>query len=160
MGWLPRTSLAQCACNNRIGSWVLAGINCSTQQAFFLDAPSLFYFSLTFSMTPNEDHNWKFAQCFGDKGDSDDITEGSFSIFALQRHANFIYNSTTTTIVFTFSLFYIGSRHNLDSRIRPYGWLFGNRRQGWTCCFIWKKWQCKAIKWYILIAKGWLKACQ
>lgn len=54
-------------------------------------------------MTLNEDHNWKFAQCFGDKGDSDDITEGSFSIFALQRHANFIYNSTTT-FVFTFSL--------------------------------------------------------
>ncbi|KAL0074492.1 protein phosphatase PP2A regulatory subunit B [Phycomyces blakesleeanus] len=23
----------------------------------------------------SEDHNWKFAQCFGDKGDSDDITE-------------------------------------------------------------------------------------
>jgi hypothetical protein len=22
------------------------------------------------------EHNWKFAQCFGDKGDSDDITEG------------------------------------------------------------------------------------
>jgi hypothetical protein len=23
-----------------------------------------------------ENSNWKFAQCFGDKGDSDDITEG------------------------------------------------------------------------------------
>ncbi|KAI8393752.1 protein phosphatase PP2A regulatory subunit B [Radiomyces spectabilis] len=23
----------------------------------------------------NEEHNWKFAQCFGDKGDSDDVTE-------------------------------------------------------------------------------------
>lgn len=27
-------------------------------------------------MNTNEDHNWKFAQCFGDKGESDDITEG------------------------------------------------------------------------------------
>ncbi|CAO3590284.1 unnamed protein product [Absidia cylindrospora] len=26
-------------------------------------------------MNSNEDHNWKFAQCFGDKGESDDITE-------------------------------------------------------------------------------------
>ncbi|KAI8344029.1 protein phosphatase PP2A regulatory subunit B [Chlamydoabsidia padenii] len=26
-------------------------------------------------MNTNEDHNWKFAQCFGDKGESDDITE-------------------------------------------------------------------------------------
>ncbi|KAI8140259.1 protein phosphatase PP2A regulatory subunit B [Fennellomyces sp. T-0311] len=26
-------------------------------------------------MDINEDHNWKFAQCFGDKGDSDDVTE-------------------------------------------------------------------------------------
>ncbi|SAM08012.1 hypothetical protein [Absidia glauca] len=26
-------------------------------------------------MNVNEDHNWKFAQCFGDKGESDDITE-------------------------------------------------------------------------------------
>lgn len=25
-----------------------------------------------------EQHNWKFAQCFGDKGDSDDITDGNF----------------------------------------------------------------------------------
>jgi serine/threonine-protein phosphatase 2A regulatory subunit B len=24
-----------------------------------------------------EQHNWKFAQCFGDKGDSDDITDGN-----------------------------------------------------------------------------------
>lgn len=24
----------------------------------------------------SEEHNWKFAQCFGDKGDSDDITDG------------------------------------------------------------------------------------
>jgi serine/threonine-protein phosphatase 2A regulatory subunit B len=27
-------------------------------------------------MNTSEDHNWKFAQCFGDKGESDDITEG------------------------------------------------------------------------------------
>ncbi len=27
------------------------------------------------SSTENEG-NWKFAQCFGDKGESDDITEG------------------------------------------------------------------------------------
>ena len=27
----------------------------------------------------SEEHNWKFAQCFGDKGDSDDITDGKFS---------------------------------------------------------------------------------
>ncbi|CAO3594565.1 unnamed protein product [Absidia cylindrospora] len=26
-------------------------------------------------MNVNEDHNWKFAECFGDKGESDDITE-------------------------------------------------------------------------------------
>lgn len=26
----------------------------------------------------SEEHNWKFAQCFGDKGDSDDITDGKF----------------------------------------------------------------------------------
>jgi hypothetical protein len=24
-----------------------------------------------------EQHDWKFAQCFGDKGDSDDITDGN-----------------------------------------------------------------------------------
>lgn len=28
------------------------------------------------SSTENES-NWKFAQCFGDKGESDDITEGN-----------------------------------------------------------------------------------
>lgn len=29
-------------------------------------------------MTTNEEEKrWKFAQCFGDKGDSDDITEGT-----------------------------------------------------------------------------------
>ncbi|KAI9283006.1 hypothetical protein BC943DRAFT_328094 [Umbelopsis sp. AD052] len=27
-------------------------------------------------MTAVEDHNWKFAQCFGDKSDSGDVTEG------------------------------------------------------------------------------------
>lgn len=27
------------------------------------------------------EHNWKFAQCFGDKGDSDDITEGMILFF-------------------------------------------------------------------------------
>jgi serine/threonine-protein phosphatase 2A regulatory subunit B len=27
-------------------------------------------------MSDEEEHNWKFAQCFGDKGDSDDITDG------------------------------------------------------------------------------------
>jgi serine/threonine-protein phosphatase 2A regulatory subunit B len=26
--------------------------------------------------TTNTENKWKFAQCFGDKGDSDDITEG------------------------------------------------------------------------------------
>jgi hypothetical protein len=26
--------------------------------------------------TNGEEKRWKFAQCFGDKGDSDDITEG------------------------------------------------------------------------------------
>lgn len=26
--------------------------------------------------TSEVEHNWKFAQCFGDKGESDDITEG------------------------------------------------------------------------------------
>lgn len=24
----------------------------------------------------SEDNNWKFAQCFGDKGEVDDVTEG------------------------------------------------------------------------------------
>lgn len=28
----------------------------------------------------SEDHNWKFAQCFGDKGDSDDITDGKANL--------------------------------------------------------------------------------
>lgn len=28
----------------------------------------------------SEEHNWKFAQCFGDKGDSDDITDGKMSL--------------------------------------------------------------------------------
>ena len=27
-----------------------------------------------------EEHDWKFAQCFGDKGDSDDVTEGMFAL--------------------------------------------------------------------------------
>lgn len=27
--------------------------------------------------TMGEEKKWKFAQCFGDKGDSDDITEGT-----------------------------------------------------------------------------------
>lgn len=59
-------------------------------------------------MTLNEDHNWKFAQCFGDKGDSDDITEGSFSISVLKRHANFTHNNSThgtCTHFFFLSLF-------------------------------------------------------
>lgn len=29
------------------------------------------------------EHNWKFAQCFGDKGDSDDITEGIINVFCI-----------------------------------------------------------------------------
>lgn len=28
-------------------------------------------------MTAVEEHSWKFAQCFGDKSDSEDITEGT-----------------------------------------------------------------------------------
>lgn len=28
----------------------------------------------------SEEHNWKFAQCFGDKGDSDDITDGKLPL--------------------------------------------------------------------------------
>lgn len=28
----------------------------------------------------SEEHNWKFAQCFGDKGDSDDITDGKLRL--------------------------------------------------------------------------------
>lgn len=28
-------------------------------------------------MTTGEEKRWKFAQCFGDKGDSDDVTEGN-----------------------------------------------------------------------------------
>ncbi|KAI9251070.1 protein phosphatase PP2A regulatory subunit B [Helicostylum pulchrum] len=37
----------------------------------------------TSSQTEN-DSKWKFAQCFGDKGESDDITEGFYFIFLLQ----------------------------------------------------------------------------
>jgi hypothetical protein len=28
-------------------------------------------------MSEDEEKSWKFAQCFGDKGESDDITEGN-----------------------------------------------------------------------------------
>lgn len=31
------------------------------------------------------DSQWKFAQCFGDKGESDDITEGIKSALAVYR---------------------------------------------------------------------------
>lgn len=34
----------------------------------------------------SEEHNWKFAQCFGDKGDSDDITDGKFFFFFYIKH--------------------------------------------------------------------------
>lgn len=50
----------------------------------------------------SEEHNWKFAQCFGDKGDSDDITDGNCSKLILEIWAHiafffvlhFVRNST------------------------------------------------------------------
>jgi hypothetical protein len=33
----------------------------------------------------SEEHNWKFAQCFGDKGDSDDITDGKFCALEIKE---------------------------------------------------------------------------
>jgi len=47
---------------------------------FFLGLfDTFFYRSLvqqTMSAMNEDEKRWKFAQCFGDKGDSDDITEG------------------------------------------------------------------------------------
>lgn len=37
----------------------------------------------------SEDHNWKFAQCFGDKGDSDDITDGKENDYSAWPHFSF-----------------------------------------------------------------------
>lgn len=41
-------------------------------------------------MTTEEEKRWKFAQCFGDKGDSDDVTEGKRRTrrIAQFRHTN------------------------------------------------------------------------
>ena len=36
----------------------------------------------------SEEHNWKFAQCFGDKGDSDDITDGK-QLVSREREINY-----------------------------------------------------------------------
>lgn len=41
----------------------------------------------------SEEHNWKFAQCFGDKGDSDDITDGKYTFFLTK-------NCSTTSHLF------------------------------------------------------------
>jgi hypothetical protein len=33
------------------------------------------------SSSNDESGGWKFAQCFGDKGDIEEVTEGKFSFF-------------------------------------------------------------------------------
>jgi serine/threonine-protein phosphatase 2A regulatory subunit B len=43
--------------------------------------------------SPETENNWKFAQCFGDKGESDDITEGiSCMISFSETYTNPYYN--------------------------------------------------------------------
>jgi hypothetical protein len=39
-------------------------------QVFSIASPSSAY------QMSDPDNGWKFAQCFGDKGDADDVTEG------------------------------------------------------------------------------------
>jgi hypothetical protein len=56
------------------------------------------------------EHNWKFAQCFGDKGDSDDITEGIYRIVIIIFFFFFLplvytrYNIDQHAVHFTFDL--------------------------------------------------------
>jgi serine/threonine-protein phosphatase 2A regulatory subunit B len=35
--------------------------------------------------SPETENKWKFAQCFGDKGESDDITEGTTRMISFRK---------------------------------------------------------------------------
>ena len=66
---------------------------------------------------PSGSGGWRFAQCFGDKGEVEDITEGeSLSLSALIAHP-------PPPI----------SRHHIHRRVRLYRQLPCNGRQGWPC---------------------------
>lgn len=116
----------------------------------------------------SEEHNWKFAQCFGDKGDSDDITDGE--CFSLQtRSILFSHNCILpkqTLPFYTFlqkreTIHLPFSRHNkaretsiltkyfacswyyFNCWIWPNWWLPCYWWQRRTRRFIWKKRKCK-----------------
>jgi hypothetical protein len=52
-------------------------------------------------MATETEHNWKFAQCFGDKGEVEDITEGEWVCFVPKKNnlaSIFLYSFTIATI--------------------------------------------------------------
>ena len=62
---------------------------------------------------------WRFAQCFGDKGEVEDITEGTP-----------LLEAPSLALIASLS---DRSRHYLDRRVRFDGELSRYGRQGWTC---------------------------
>lgn len=109
----------------------------------------------------SEEHNWKFAQCFGDKGDSDDITDGKLCLdvggwFAQKggkRHwercvDTFVWERRgkrmtppppPLDLVVNAHLCTFLSRHYLDRWIWSNWWLPCHRWQRRTRCFIREK---------------------
>jgi hypothetical protein len=52
-------------------------------------------------MTAIEDHDWKFTQCFGDKSDSGDVTDGMYEVYLKPSlHPGSSYYARGQTIVF------------------------------------------------------------
>lgn len=51
---------------------------------------------------PSGSGGWRFAQCFGDKGEVEDITEGSFLLaFSIVISVNYLHNRITADIIST-----------------------------------------------------------
>lgn len=90
-----------------------------------------------------EQHDWKCTQCFGDKGDADDITDGMLFVSSLM--SKWTHLGPRGVLVmdprmgrncgFLFRSFCSWPHHGC--RVRPYRWLFSDGWQGRSCRFIW-----------------------
>jgi len=69
---------------------------------------------------PSSSGGWRFAQCFGDKGDVEDITEGWFysSFAACHTHAERAGCCGPRTELTNYLFSVVISRHHLDGGIR------------------------------------------
>ena len=75
---------------------------------------------------PSGSGGWRFAQCFGDKGEVEDITEGIFLIHS--RNYCITHMLTYPRVI---------SRHHLNCRVWFNRKLPCNWRQRWSCSSLW-----------------------